>query len=709
MKPQVGIAVLLALLGCARTPVGRAERIPKPSSVANQVWQDEPIAADAIVQDDEARDAGVPAITIVSASFGEWCGEAHGNQTEALAKLCNGRRRCDQDVRDIIKLIQPSGMQGQLLPCYQDYKVEWTCGDGGGLRELGTYMAQTDRFRLRLGCGPAKPDGRAPSRRPALSINQEPGTVNGRAVWPSGHGARGLRVTIGAQSVLTNPEGRFVFHHVPSTYDLTLADRDGRHVTVYAALTRRDPVVKHAASGTFYGTEPPYHATISGWFQADQELNLPYGVATAQWLSPSYYKEHWMAYPVPSQGCAYKIDMRWDGGPVLTGKLFALVGSGTSAPPWEKAYLATMPLTLLDGDAVNADLRLSPLPTGRIAGAVQIHKESPHPEHLQWTYAVPGSVRGLDLEVCLTDGAYRCELPDLSRLGGEYCLAIVPRNQEPRASRCGGAIGMEDFSIPPAPPPPQLIPRAATSAKGDLLAWTGPGRPLYRLTLGNCMLEACAVVYLAKTSFSWSAFQALAVPFRGDTIADVSVSALYPYATMDELATKGSLGEQASWQRVDSPVVEIARPDSLKDLSHSPSIRVLSLQDAAHLPVCAPTLQAQSLTDVQPTMLDDQVTVRGVLTLSQQTCPPEHQATYRGCCAIWTVADPEQKARSVHLLQDMEPWLASPSDCGAHPPRIEVMARGILRPRDIIPRVDYKNYLLDGASVCAIRPSAPAQ
>jgi hypothetical protein len=211
---------------------------------------------------------------------------------------------------------------------------------------------------------------------------------------PGGNAIGGLRVSIGEQSLLTDGDGRFVFHNVRATYNLEIADPDGRRVTAYYGLKRRDPLVGHTASNAgddiSENESKPYHATIAGSFWVSQRSPAS-SIAPPKvyFFSPSAFAVANSFHRVPSQGhSAYgPVLVDWAGDSVTSGTLLALT------PGEATAYLATVPIALADGDALHQDLRLAPIATGQIAGSAPPLGQLAHPESVELSYAVPGTAR----------------------------------------------------------------------------------------------------------------------------------------------------------------------------------------------------------------------------------------------------------------------------------------------------------------------------
>jgi hypothetical protein len=265
---------------------------------------------------------------------------------------------------------------------------------------------------------------------------------------------------------------------------------------------------------------------------------------------------------------------------------------------------------------------------------------------------------------------------------------------------------MKDFSIAAAPAPATKT--GAEVAEDDvMIAWTGPGKPVYRLNLGLYFQGPHVVAYLSRTSFSWSDFAALGVDFGRGKLRGVVVSALYPYASLDELASaSGPMATGTSWQRADSRETEIA---SIEVKGRARPSR-FDLDDAAKLPTCASTEQAQPVGSIQSDMVDTRVSLRGILTLDKSWITPLNRGgSGGGCRALWTVVDPGGARLSVSLrrAEDAYSLEANASGCQTpNLPRIEVIATGVLFfLGGGTSSYDERHYLLDEASLCAVRPA----
>ena len=70
--------------------------------------------------------------------------------------------------------------------------------------------------------------------------------VDARTHWPIG----GAQILVGAERTTTDANGHFTLHHVPATYDITIADSNAASVSVYRGLHRRNPLLSREPSRT---------------------------------------------------------------------------------------------------------------------------------------------------------------------------------------------------------------------------------------------------------------------------------------------------------------------------------------------------------------------------------------------------------------------------------------------------------------------------
>jgi hypothetical protein len=387
---------------------------------------------------------------------------------------------------------------------------------------------------------------------------------------------------------------------------------------------------------------------------------------------------------------------------------------------------------------------------GQIAGSAQTFTrkiqignfEEEQREILKVAYSVPGTAGLINLGDCESkEDSFVCQVPDLSALGGEYCVAIVPsaelkrKNRVPgprrqvdiHANRCGGKFGMKDFQIHRAPSPDigegafSLGPDSTRMFTRHTLAWTvadDAAEPLYQLNIGSCAEESCLVAYLNRSTFSWADFEATGMTyFRGSSLL-VDVAAFYPPISVDELAVGvWRFSDRTSWQRKDSRVIPILLADPPKRAPSARSPKRLDVQDLAKLPTCSAMIRAHSFGDLDAAMDDKPISVRGILGFDFGTCKVlDKGSAYgskgqcrSGCTATLRLDDPGSTDHHLVLRQQRTPMLTDVDQCTPVPRPIEVIASGILVARAPNPWLSEhrEEYALDDVVLCAVRPASP--
>ena len=366
--------------------------------------------------------------------------------------------------------------------------------------------------------------------------------------------------------------------------------------------------------------------------------------------------------------------------------------------------------------------------TGHIAGKVELFKARmapppnfhPEAESLRFSYVFadggsaldlgqcsPHRPRGSDLKGCAADGSYDCELPDFGALEGAYCIAIGRGGAgKIRVLRCGGKLGMADFSIPPQPQPPHLT-IGDKEDRDRILGWDGEGQ-VFELNLGHDFEGLFVRVYTSKRSFTWSELAALGVDFawnRAVSVRGVVVTALLPYSSMDELVSgRGPMAVGTSWRRVESSEVDIRLPGGFQAAALIVHPKGFNPQDPGSVPTCAsPGAPAFGIRDLRESMANTRITVRGRLA-----CGNDRPCTELGCGdPSLLLVDASNPERGILLQrpEDIAPLRSGLCDA-PKPAEIEVRAIGMLLSRTIRGHTPTgPQYLLDQVSVCAIRPT----
>jgi hypothetical protein len=558
------------------------------------------------------------------------------------------------------------------------------------------------------------------------ATDDDESTVRGRVIARDGIGWNRTTITVGENSVRADADGGFVVHGVPKSYDVRIGQ------TMFLGLTRRDPVL--VVGGNYHPQSMRYHAAITDgvstqivsnqgrWARRVLQFLAP-GVATGAREGEGRY--------------GHEREIGWRGDHTVTGLFVSLMNDGPENDPWASGFLATETLSLTDGDSIAAAPRLLKIGSGRIAGTVSLRGPawpSQTPETLRFSYVVPGTTGSIDLGTCRpSNGRFDCRLPDLSALGGEYCMAIGVGEDltSQRVSRCGGRLGMRDFSEPAVPAPPVMRHGSAVD-QDTMIAWTGEGH-VFEVMIGPAIYpEAPIRIFTAKHSLSWSDFLALGMNWNAferisdntmetragrPTIDVYSVGSVHPYQSIDDLiSARHPLVQGASWQKAPSP--RGANP-SEKGIVAVPQYVATRLQavkgpveqplDLFHLPTCTSTDGATPIADIRPSMTETRVSVRGTLTWNGDwACTMMGCDCCNHCGTTWIVTDPKVPGNGMllHPTGHRGNLGMGVKECEIPKttPAIDVIATGLLLPSFRVagePR--YHRYVLDEATVCAVK------
>ena len=399
----------------------------------------------------------------------------------------------------------------------------------------------------------------APSRKGPKSTGVE--LVRGQVVDEAGRGLSGGRAGIEGHGLTAlEPAGRFSFAKVPAVYDLWVANQRADKVVVYQGLTRRGPVI-HLPQGYEPPREPSHRATVQGILRGD----FPFPAENGYMVTVSYWSDRTMALSqlakgMPSGGPRFgRWNMQWEGEPKLDGTLVALGQHGEKDKPWVEAFLASKPLSLAPDAAASVELKLAPVPIGHIAGEVDVlHKDIVRDIHFFYRLATrPGKI---GFGNCHVLKRYDCQLPDVTSLPGTYCAVIsifVPTIISGTVTKCGGKLGMADFSIHVGPAPKLKALEGSTVSRETVLSWADDEKGVYRVELlseparpGKPNIE----VFTAAKEIRWPDLQGLGLEFPVGARYRFRVSRLSGRASVDELVFARSPDEA---QEITSNTLEV--------------------------------------------------------------------------------------------------------------------------------------------------------
>jgi hypothetical protein len=370
----------------------------------------------------------------------------------------------------------------------------------------------------------------------------------------------GRSITIGSIHTTTDDAGRFSIPGAASTYDLVIVDPDGTTVSVYAGLTRRDPLVRHHRSLSD-NRVPTHVATIAGTLSGDLTWPLS-GDDTAGVLVVSPILRGQMLVggrlaPFlrgPSFG---PLRLGWDGAPSLQAEVYAwahfadTTGAGFGgSTSWA---FAERPVALQDG-AVSLPVSLVTVSKkAHVTGTID-HPPSFPPTQRSVYYALPprpGAAIGVGGDMLFTE-SFDFTVPVLPIPGGALCFSA--RSMPPdRASLATDTI----CAVVPGRPvsarlqsPPSLTsPKPETTVTpATQFEWTAFDGGVYELNLSSGQSAAATPnihLYTAARSVTWPDLSAAAIAFPLDAAYTCTIAGLGPFASLDDLV--GPAGSAAAF------------------------------------------------------------------------------------------------------------------------------------------------------------------
>ncbi len=412
---------------------------------------------------------------------------------------------------------------------------------------------------------------------------RSPGRVSGHVLRPDGSPTIGRVVHVDGRGAATiDNDGAFVLDRVPGTYDLWIDHDKEAALTVYQGLTRRNPKLQHEAFHDLpqdRGRGGMHQASISGIvrgdcpFPLDKDHRLTVRFLSAE-AETGWSMGSRMGPDDNSQGPRFgRMKIVWNGKPKLTGTLVAVGSKMEKGNLLLDAVLGVETVVVDDNAETTTEIGLTRLATGRIAGIVKPPGQYYRPWNGYIDFRLDSGGGSIATDCRLddawrTEGRYDCLVPDLSVLHGQYCMQLIDgTDRGSTLQHCGGKLGMTDFS-PVFQPPPRLHPLdepGVVSVK-TVLAWSGEAKSVYALEVRSAYdfqaksgANAKGVdlrVFTTDTRFAWKELERYGVKTLPGSKYTVSISRMFPYRTVDEIAS-GRPSRTASYQRATSTPVEV--------------------------------------------------------------------------------------------------------------------------------------------------------
>jgi hypothetical protein len=389
----------------------------------------------------------------------------------------------------------------------------------------------------------AKPAGRA-------NKSSKSGPVKGRVLssWYWSPSGRYVHLK-DHDAVVIGKDGAFSFDGVPAPYEVWIGDFGNRQITVYRGVTRRDPLLMHGVGAE---DQPERKATVHGILRGGLRFPLEPDYDVVTYFLSDQATARWSMRQLDNLGPRFgRMRVAWNGPASVEGTLLAMGVHFESGPILKEVFAAESPLKITDGEESSKELKFEPLPVGRIAGEI---KTRLHATNGHVAFHLSGNRGTVDLECKLGPGPYSCDVPDLSKLGGEYCMSLIDGEAAGRTQHCGGRIGMEDFSFS-LEPPPQLraLERPGIVWRSTVLSWSGEEQAVYSVKIAPHYMEHGKwfelEIFFVGPRLMWPDLAAYGIEARNGCRYKVKIVRHHPYRSMDELTgAHGPLSPQASFQ-----------------------------------------------------------------------------------------------------------------------------------------------------------------
>ncbi len=391
-------------------------------------------------------------------------------------------------------------------------------------------------------------------------------SVKGRVIDPSGQVFSGWRVAVGVASGTVpsldgaadaDADGTFVLDDVAPHYDMYAVAPDKMQISVYYGLSRRDPIVVPVWPG--HGRYPSW-GSIAGSLAGG--VSFPLDRSERVTVSVSFFSaggfarqalEPGLGRPGPAYG---PMRIALSGVSAVPGKVVALampwsLASGTQTSP----ALGLRDVTVAPGETQNhVDLSMDAIPIGKISGSVTIDGDAV--AEMVFAYHPADAIGYLNLGQLFLgrNGTFSHDLPDMSKLAGDYCITISDYIAHGTARKCGIAVGATDVSMHVRPRPKILSPSpGAAVTKNTRLSWTSVENGVHRLSCVSGDPTAPALhAYTSENVLRWPDLRDMGITFPATVEYECRVSRFTPQKTTDDATSHSFDAFGVDQQQIDS-------------------------------------------------------------------------------------------------------------------------------------------------------------
>jgi hypothetical protein len=352
-------------------------------------------------------------------------------------------------------------------------------------------------------------------------------------------------VTMGGDSVVTDGDGAFVAEPASTPFDIAVAEPDGTTLSLFVGVTRRDLVLVHTVSTALPASNV---ATVRGTLGGEGDYPLGENeVVTLSFLAPQ--AEGTLLWGASSGADYGPLRVSWDGSTSISGKLIAVRSRRDENGVSEFTGAAIEDATLEAGDEPVVNLELAPIGAGHLSGSVEL-PPTLSVSFVERFYRVPFSFGAIPLSVEETQSpAFDFVVPDLSELGGAYCVGAGSSDPFTLTRRCGLALDTADLELELQPPPQLLEPAEG----GDVfpkteLSWSAFDAGVHCASFVPTDLGATApalYVFTEGTSLELGELGAAVSALEGTGSYAWSVTGYGPFGSIDDALSEQGLASRS--------------------------------------------------------------------------------------------------------------------------------------------------------------------
>jgi hypothetical protein len=349
----------------------------------------------------------------------------------------------------------------------------------------------------------------------------------------------GRTVSVGSQSTTTDADGGFSFASVGSVYDVTVIDPDRSVISIYRALSRRDPMLPHKT--------PPIPTSHSVTLSGDISGGANYPLSSSDsvdvyFFSPEADNESSIGGGLPASmdGPGYgPMYLDWDGVDSISGQLIALGTFGSVGDAGPDFWVAATPVTVGSGPTAYMNLALGPvLQTGHISGVIDVPPNGQlEADEAFYRLPIVHATIGLGVTQYGTE-SFDHIVPDLSNMGGQFCVGALAAPGFALTQRCGLTLGQTDVEVAIQLAPSFLSPATWMGITASTpLSWSEYDNGVYLLELESAVPSGTVpslYVFTSATSQTWPDLSSVGISFPSPASFNITLAGLGPYATIDD-------------------------------------------------------------------------------------------------------------------------------------------------------------------------------